>query len=123
MRRRGYQLTRYADDWAVTCRSMHRGARRGFTMIHPDARIRLSSRNPPTGTPLEWMLAYLPFEKLARERAGLIDVGAVNVPRRRPWTWSVEGSNRSQGNETRRRARSRRSVPVESERGERSPFE
>ena len=23
MRRRGYQLTRYADDWAVTCRSRH----------------------------------------------------------------------------------------------------
>src|SRR5262249_55241223 len=26
MRRRGYQLTRYADDWAATCRSRHRGA-------------------------------------------------------------------------------------------------
>ena len=37
-------------------------------------------RHEPTGTPLELILAYLPFERLALERADLIDFGGVSVP-------------------------------------------
>lgn len=37
-------------------------------------------RHEPTGTPLELILAYLPFERTALERADLVDFGGVRVP-------------------------------------------
>jgi hypothetical protein len=37
-------------------------------------------RHEPTGTPLELILAYLPFERSALERADLVDFGGVSVP-------------------------------------------
>jgi predicted nucleotidyltransferase len=37
-------------------------------------------RHEPTGTPLELVLAYLPFERSALERADLVDFGGVRVP-------------------------------------------
>lgn len=37
-------------------------------------------RHAPTGTPVEVILAYLPFERSALERAELIDFGGVTVP-------------------------------------------
>lgn len=41
-------------------------------------------RHEPTGTPLEWILAYLPFERSALERADLVDFGGVRVPAAAP---------------------------------------
>jgi hypothetical protein len=37
-------------------------------------------RHEPTGTPLELILAYLPFERAALNRADLVDFGGVSVP-------------------------------------------
>lgn len=37
-------------------------------------------RHEPTGTPVELILAYLPFERSALERAELVDFGGVTVP-------------------------------------------
>jgi hypothetical protein len=37
-------------------------------------------RHEPTGTPLEVILAYLPFERSALERADVVDFGGVSVP-------------------------------------------
>jgi hypothetical protein len=37
-------------------------------------------RHEPTGTPLELILAYLPFERAALARADLVDFGGVSVP-------------------------------------------
>lgn len=37
-------------------------------------------RHEPTGTPLELILACLPFERSALERAELVDFGGVSVP-------------------------------------------
>lgn len=37
-------------------------------------------RHEPSGTPLELILAYLPFERAALERAELVDFGGVSVP-------------------------------------------
>ncbi|MBI2186541.1 MAG: hypothetical protein HYU37_05380 [Acidobacteria bacterium] len=37
-------------------------------------------RHEPTGTPIELILAFLPFERSALERAELIDFGGVAVP-------------------------------------------
>jgi predicted nucleotidyltransferase len=36
-------------------------------------------RHEPTGTPLELILAYLPFERTALERADVVDFGGVRV--------------------------------------------
>lgn len=36
-------------------------------------------RHEPTGTPLELILAYLPFERSALDRADLVDFGGVSV--------------------------------------------
>ena len=36
-------------------------------------------RHEPSGTPLELILAYLPFERAALERAELVDFGGVSV--------------------------------------------
>jgi hypothetical protein len=41
-------------------------------------------RHEPTGTPLELILAYLPFERSALERADLVDFGGVSVPTATP---------------------------------------
>jgi hypothetical protein len=43
-------------------------------------RHELLLRHEPTGTPLELILAYLPFERTALERADLVDFGGVSVP-------------------------------------------
>jgi hypothetical protein len=37
-------------------------------------------RHEPSGTPLELILAFLPFERAALERAELVDFGGVSVP-------------------------------------------
>jgi hypothetical protein len=37
-------------------------------------------RHEPTGTPIELILAYLPFERLALQRAELVDFGGVTIP-------------------------------------------
>ena len=41
-------------------------------------------RHEPTGTPLELILAYLPFERSALERADLVDFGGVSLPAATP---------------------------------------
>ncbi len=37
-------------------------------------------RHEPTGTPIELILAYLPFERAALERAEPVDFGGVTIP-------------------------------------------
>jgi uncharacterized nucleotidyltransferase DUF6036 len=41
-------------------------------------------RHQPTGTPLELILAYLPFEQSALERAEVVDFGGVSIPAATP---------------------------------------
>jgi hypothetical protein len=61
-------------------------AQEGLVPRTPDAivfareRHVLLLRHEPTGTPIELILAYLPFEQAALERADLVDFGGVSVP-------------------------------------------